>query len=272
MTYATNEISIKDGDPFECYEFVTPLGTFRYTTLPVNVTLGGNVYTPLQISRTTISITMIVDSIQTMDIKIPLDTEIADGYTGRILPEYLTVRVFRAHVGDDLSTEFATEWRGEATAYTVEGGTFVIKTQSILQAKVQGASGTVYYQIPCNHRVYDARCGLDPASFSYAATVTDIDGFKITVTDDGVADSGLALGSITNDRTGEVRSIYDNTANVIDVTYPFRDLLIGDEVTLTLGCDNKMGTCVSRFNNVAKFGGFRYIPLKNPFKPGEYVG
>lgn len=266
MSYSSNETSVAAGTPFECYEFETPVGTFRYTSLPIPVTLGGQAYTPRAgLMRSEAEINSLVDSLQSMDFVIPMDDPLAIAYRKRSLPEYCTTRVYRAHYGDDLSTEFSVEWRGEATGYSYTPGGLVIETQSILQAKVQGSQNTIYTQLSCNHRVYDERCSLVKANFTEARAVTKVDDIKITVASLPFGTADLQLGEIRNQRTGETRTIFSVTGTVITVTYPFVDILVGDTVDLTKGCNNLMSTCIDRFDNVINFLGFRYIPLDNIF-------
>lgn len=42
----------------------------------------------------------------------------------------------------------------------------------------------------------------------------------------------------------------------------------GATVTLYAGCDGSATACETRFNNTASFGGYPYIPIKNPFETG----
>lgn len=266
MTYETRDSSISDGMPFECYEFITPIGTFRYTSLTERVLLGGQWYEVCPgIDRTQADINPIIDSLQTMDFLIPLDDPLALGFNRRTLPEYCTTRVYRAHWGDDLSTQFKIEWRGEATGYSYEPGAFIISTQSILQAKVQGNQCTIYTQLSCNHRVYDERCGVDKGLHTSATSVAVVDYTKITVVNQEFSNVDLSLGELINVRTGESRTIYEANNGVITVTYPFVDILVDDAVQLVRGCNNLMSTCILRFDNVKRFLGFRYIPLDNIF-------
>lgn len=39
-------------------------------------------------------------------------------------------------------------------------------------------------------------------------------------------------------------------------------------VSLFAGCDGELTTCKGKFNNVPRFGGYPYIPIKNPFEVG----
>ncbi|MEW6169845.1 MAG: phage BR0599 family protein [Pseudomonadota bacterium] len=42
-------------------------------------------------------------------------------------------------------------------------------------------------------------------------------------------------------------------------------LSVGATVVLYPGCDHTLSTCESKFGNSANFGGFPFIPTKNPF-------
>lgn len=271
MTYAAKEKSVSSGIPFECYEFETPVGTFRYTSLLEDVTLGTGLtektFKPCPgIDRSTAEINSIIDTLQSMNFLIPKDDRLAKTYNKKNLPEYCTTRVYRAHWGDDLTTQFEVEWRGEATGYEYDNdGAFIISTQSILQSKIQGNQCTIYTQLSCNHRVYDERCGVVKADHTVFTDVTKVDNIKITVLSQSLSNTDLQLGEIKNLRTGEVRTIFSAADGVITVTYPFTDILVGDNVSLSRGCNNLMSTCISRFNNVARFLGFRYIPVSNLF-------
>lgn len=272
MSYEQREHSVASGAPFECYHFATPVGTFRYTSLPVPVQLGSGaggaleLYTPQLIKRGSAEISTIIDSLRTMDIHVPIDDPLAKAYCRRAVPAWLTTIVYRAHLGDDLATQFDVEWRGEATGYSYDpDGALIVATQSILQAKVQGPAATPYVQLACNHRVFDSRCKALRENFTHQTVIATVDNVEIRVESQGFANSDLALGTMVNVRTGEVRSIHDNIDGLVTITYPFLDVLAGDQVELTLGCDNTMATCVTRFDNVANFGGFRYVPLDNLF-------
>lgn len=266
MTYETREQSLDSGQPFELYKFVGPLASYFHTSRPVNVEFDGDTYTPIQLDRTSIDIVSNLSQVKTMDFIIPVNSTIAQVYTGANVPSSLSVEVFRCHVGLDVDAEAFREWYGEAVGYTVRNQRFHIKTRSVLQAQASLNTDGVFYQYGCNNKVYDDRCQANKASFTTTTTIEAIDGPRITVANDGNANGELALGTATNKRTNEIRSISNNTDNLVILTYPFVDVEIGDQVDLVLGCDNRMSTCINRFNNVEHYTGFRYIPTRNPYE------
>jgi hypothetical protein len=124
----------------------------------------------------------------------------------------------------------------------------------------------VFFQRVCNHVLYDARCQAVKSSFTATTTVTLVRGQTITVDNDGYGDGELAIGNMKNLRTGEERGIVTNALNKVTVNYAFIDIVEGDTVELTLGCDHlRLGHCTTRFNNVVHYGGFDFIPSTNPF-------
>lgn len=98
--------------------------------------------------------------------------------------------------------------------------------------------------------------------------MTAIGALTIVVNDDGVADHDLKGGEIINNRTGERRMVADNLANSIDINYGFLDIVEGDVVSMVRGCDHSSATCKAKFNNFDNYGGFLFIPTKNPYDGG----
>lgn len=52
---------------------------------------------------------------------------------------------------------------------------------------------------------------------------------------------------------------------------PLPGLAAGMSAKLYAGCDRSLSVCGSRFDNVVNFGGFPWIPLKNPFSGDAIV-
>jgi len=268
MTYTQKDRSIQDGEPVEFYKFIGPFGEFRYTSDNVPGTCDGDIYLPIEggIDRTSIETGSIVDTIMTMDFRLPADSELAKLYCYKTTPDQILVEVRRAHRGDDWNTEFEMEWKGYGLGTSVSGHLAVIQTGSVLQSKLRGNVASIYYQRMCNHILFDERCKMNKEDWTLTATVAKVQNQLITVNDDGTGNDQLKAGEIKVPRTGETRSIYANANNIISISYPFVDIQVGDTVELTFGCDHKrLGDCKLRFNNVTNYGGFDFIPVVNPF-------
>ena len=275
MSYEQKDKSVKDGAPVEFYKFSSALGVFRYTSDNVPGDCDGEHYEVLPggVERTAIETGSVVDTIMTMDFSFSAKSDLAKLYCYGTTPEELIVEVRRAHRGDDWATDFKIEWLGIGLDTSVRGMLATIKTGSIIQAKLSGNVATVYYQRMCNHVLFDARCKVNKADFTFTATVTKVQNQLITVDNDATTNGELKAGEIQVIRTGESRIIHDNQDNIIAVSYPFGNVQEGDTVNLVYGCDHaRMGHCKNRFDNVVNFGGFPFIPVTNPFTDLNFDG
>lgn len=267
MTYTVKDKSVHDGAPIECYEFVADHKTWRYTSYHEAITVAGNEYEPLPITRTALEVGSAIDSPATMNFVLPADNELARTFCYLVSPKSLSVTVYRVHEGDDYATDYVSEWQGAIAGASASGKWATIKTQSILQTKLNAYASAVYYQKTCNHVLFDERCKIVRASYTVTATVTKVQGQIITVDDMSFADTELVAGEMTNTRTGEVQGIISNDSNILRIGYRFFDILVGDTVELTQGCDHlRLGDCLNRFDNVDNYGGFDFIPETNPFE------
>lgn len=253
--------------PIECYKFETSMGDVRLTSYHEEVVLDSEVYVPTQITRTAIEISSSLTTIMTVDIIIDNDHQLALDCAYGKSPQKFTVHVLLTEEG---SSDFTTEWVGDLVSVTTNNSKTTFKTGSIIQSEISGEMTPVMYQGTCNHQLYDERCGALREDHTVSAIVTDVKGRLITVDDDVYQDEAFISGTILNLRNGEARAIITNTDNVIEITYPFLDIVEGDEVELSQGCDYaRLGSCKSVFGRTASYGGFDWVPLNNPFDTGK---
>jgi len=63
----------------------------------------------------------------------------------------------------------------------------------------------------------------------------------------------------------ERRFITDHTSGALTLTTVPAGLVVGATVRVYPGCDHTLATCASKFGNAANYGGFPFMPTKNPF-------
>lgn len=266
MSFDSVDTSVHDSAPIECYKLIGELKTYWYTNDNEIVTVNGEDYEPLSgISRTAIETSSLLDSNQTIDITLPITSEVAITYNFLKMPLTLDVEIRAVHRGTDYATDWKMIWQGQAIGFPVAQTDATISTQSVIQASLSKQLAQVVYQTSCNHEVYDEMCQLDPADFTTVATISNIKDNVIRVSATGRADHKLRVGKMVNTRTGEERVIIDNVGNIVTVGYPFIDIKLGDIVDLVLGCDNTYSTCLNTFNNLINFLGFMWLPATNPY-------
>lgn len=266
MSYDTFEQSVHDAAPIEVYKFIGSFETYRYTSYHEEVTVAGETYTPVPLKRSAVKVGTQEDSSLVLEVTIPFDLGMVIDYAYSNTPPSLRVEVRRVHYGSDFATDWRMLWSGFVTSFTVTGREAKITVPAIFDRVLRGDVPSAYYQTPCNHTLYDGRCGVSRAANTTEAVVVEVASLAIEVDNDGVADNALAAGEVINQRTGERRLIMSNVANTININFPFVDCQVGDEVQLAKGCDLAFSTCANVFSNGARFGGHPFMPGDNPYE------
>ena len=114
-------------------------------------------------------------------------------------------------------------------------------------------------------------CNVDKTAFQATATITATSGNVITVT--GIASSAtnyfaggyveLDAGNGLKDR----RFITSSTNTTLTLNTAFGAALQLGITTILVypGCDHTLSTCKNKFSNTLNYGGWPFIPSKNPF-------
>lgn len=129
------------------------------------------------------------------------------------------------------------------------------------------------YQAACLNDLYDSNCGVLRSSSTFPATVTAVSSGSnpvITATFGGVlpatwVELGIAKFS-TGLNAGIGRTVKAQPAAGTSVAlsfarpFPFA-VQVGDQFTVTAGCNKTLATCSSKFANQARFRGQPFIPV-----------
>jgi uncharacterized phage protein (TIGR02218 family) len=267
-TYTDVELSVHAGAPVECYRFVGTLANYLLTSADADVTLNGELYKAVPITRKALKIGTQEDNQLVLDVSMPYDQQIIKDYAYIGSPPALSLDLRRSHIGLDFATQWVSIWKGKIVSFVVDGRTATIRSATIFSGQFSQPIPSRLYQSPCNHVLYDPRCTINPASWTFSKTIagfgspTDV---KLTSAS-GITDGILVAGEMINQRTSERRCIKSNVSIDIGVTFPFFDARIGDTVTLRAGCDHSFAACRDKFSNSINFGGCPYIPAENPFQ------
>jgi len=63
---------------------------------------------------------------------------------------------------------------------------------------------------------------------------------------------------------GERRTIVSHVGSVITINFKMIELVSTDTVDAYPGCDGRIETCRDKYDNIANFLGFPFIPDENP--------
>lgn len=153
--------------------------------------------------------------------------------------------------------------RGFIGEVTVKGGQY--------QAELRGLHDLLQRPVgdrftpSCRHDLGDAECTVDLGPLTVTGTVTSAassavftDGARTE--DDSEFDGGL-LTWTSGANAGFATEIkrYEDKAFSLWLAAPFA-VAAGDEYAATPGCDKRLATCKTRYDNVINFGGFPYLP------------
>lgn len=152
---------------------------------------------------------------------------------------------------------------GEGEAVGVEGRTVTFKAEDILMLN-QTLVPQVVYSAYCNATLYDGYCGVLNINFRDVTTVSASGSvIKASIFGSKPAD-WYTYGYV--EYNGKYRMItkHDQPNSQCYLHMPFDENIDGQQVIVYAGCDKTPATCQNKFNNLARFKGFPYIPTKNP--------
>jgi hypothetical protein len=260
--------------------------TYHYTSADVPVSFEGNEYLPAILTRTELT---------------SGGRETGDGDVDLTLArDHVIARCF--HYGTPQLPVALTLYALHRDNLTADGdGTYTVTDEAEVRTLLEGAMGTrprfrgnactlafapaetlVDRTVPrytcsraCPWLLYDVHtCKVNRATFALTGVTVDaVSGRVVTVP--GLAawagsDAFKAKHGVLIPPSGAQETITDTdlTAETVTLLNVIPGLAPGDVVDILAGCDQLIGTCRTRFDNVANFGGWPDMPVRNPWTGG----
>jgi len=280
MAYDTYAASVEGNRPVELFTFVQAGDTFRYTDQPADVVVSGLTYTAQSISRGRLEETRDSATTNQIDITIPSSNSFVARFKEYTPASRASVTIQR-YQREDATPEVITIFEGYVASvrYTEEGRVGVARCIPVIQAQSRPIPRQSY-QNSCNHVLGDSLCKVDltDSRWRLSATVTAFDSNtnKATVTGASTFGADWWVGGVVELGGGaDHRLILAQDGNDVTLLLPFPESIVGSTVVLLAGCDHSITTCDTKFNtpadtlsNVINYGGFPFVPNKNPFQTG----
>lgn len=277
MSYQEIETSYSSGAPIELYTFYSTAfnDPFTYTSYDEDVSHNGLVYASIPIERSQPELSQEFAA-QALSVKVQRNNELASKWINQLPPRLVWLKIERLHSSDGATPEVVVFWQGTVKGVVWESNIASFECEPLNNALDRNALRSWYSPI-CSYMIYNAgTCKVPAASFGQQATITGINGLTLTATEFGTftnsnpVPTGWWTAGFVEAASGELRYISDHggTGNtVITLTTPFEGgtVSIGSVITVYAGCDRKYTTCQNKFNNLTNFGGWPFIPAKNPF-------
>jgi uncharacterized phage protein (TIGR02218 family) len=266
MTFAADETSIQDGAPIEHFEFEVGPTIYRYTSGPDDFVYLTKTYKAVQIARSDVDESGDIPK-DGITITVPRDAEIADEF--RVAPpsEVILVNVYRLHY-DDATVERKLFWTGRVLNCEWKGAIADLTCESIYTALKRPGLRRLYQRM-CPHVLYGPACGL--VDTVYKSTIvldavvgSTLNAAAIDAQPDGYFSGGMVEWESSPGRF-ERRGIKSHVGADVVLTHTIPGIEPGASVSFWPGCDHSLATCNSKFSNAVNYGGFPFVPQKNPF-------
>jgi hypothetical protein len=304
VSYRQRENSVQDGDPVFRFVFTQGVNAYAFTGEPQIVADSNYTYIPVPIRVSNISQTneLAKDPVK---LEFPKTDDFASQFVGGVPEDVTTVTIFRGHVGDfDEEFLFYWKGRvagasisGDVVRLDCEN-IFTSMRRPGLRARYQRRCRHALYQSGCkvvmsdyrqdiqvlstkgntvtlgeepfidsNSRMDSNDSNLDSNDSNYDSTYDSVYTPDLNIS----SDPDYYVGGLLRDSRGVDRYIVAQNGNVLTLVRRNDDLsqrIVDDGpeiVQLYPGCDHTRKTCVQRFNNQVNFGGFPWLPTKNPF-------
>lgn len=269
MTYSAFDTSVESGQPVELYQFTQGTTNWYYTNAEADLDYLGVTYKSAAVSRTDVNQTEEMNKLN-LTLTFPRDHEFASLYLG-MSPELVTTfMVKRAHTSDATDHEFVVYWRGRIMSGKATGSHIELECESVFTS-IRRPGLRARYQRTCRHTLYGLACGVSQASFAVSGLVTSITGNNVVVTSAGGHPDGYFTGGMIKSPDDTLRFIVGHTGAILTLSRPLFNLKGGDTVQIFPGCDHLKATCITKFDNLLNFGGFPFIPIRNPFDGSSII-
>jgi uncharacterized phage protein (TIGR02218 family) len=266
MAYETREESVYEGSPIELYEFARGSAEYwRYTSADTDQISFGSNYSALAISRDKVELSQNVQT-SSMTVTLPITAGFAQEYMAGTPTEPISFVLRRFH---DADAEVASIWIGRVINVEFKEVKAEVLCETIYTSLKRPTLRRLY-QYSCPHVLYgqgDGLCNVDPVTYKITATLSAVSGVTLTSSSFGSFADDYFSGGFVDWTRGSAKSrrfIVDHTGNDIVLNQVLFDAAAGIGVDVYPGCSHDKDTCRTKFNNLANYGGFPWIPRKNP--------
>lgn len=208
-----------------------------------------------------------------IDINMDLANPLAQRHLASSIDSVVTLTIFQ-------QTELGTDtfWKGRLSLVKATNKGITMTFESIFTS-LRRPGLRARYQKSCRHALYAKGCNVDPELHAVVGTISAITGTTVTVPGLDAYPDGRFRGGMIRAPDGVVRFIVNHVGNVVTLSRAFQTLIDlfaingpGEvEVKVYPGCRHNMDDCAGIFDNLPQYGGFPWIPNKNPMGGSSIV-
>lgn len=183
-----------------------------------------------------------------------------------------SVSEFSAAMWNVSGPQVFVSWKGRLSSWKPSSGKIILNVESSFTSiRRPGLRPT--FQRSCRHALYSTQCGVNYFDFDTQLNVTSINGAEVTLSGASALGDGYLTGGYMEivPINGYNLFITNHVGNVVTLKRPSQELvddfaLNGPSTVVRVypGCNFTRAQCAERFNNLLNYGGFDWIPTKNP--------
>lgn len=224
---------------------------------------GPEIYLPTTMKRTEMESKNEINK-QTIDITFSLDDTMARHWMIDNVETVVTLTIFEVD-GEDV----AVSWKGRLSSVKPNQTDLTISFESIFTSLRRPGLRARYLRT-CRFSLYRRGCGLDKAGFAIPGVPSAVSGVTVTVGAAATLPNGWFTAGMIAADDGTLRFITNHVGSTLTLMRRLPSLEVAfaagpTSVTLYPGCDRTRTTCNTKFNNLPNYGGFDWIPTRNPF-------
>jgi len=256
--------------PIMLYEFTKNGVVSRFANYGVDVTANSLVWTAENISDNGIALALeVISEGVELTIRTADNAHLAVQWMDRLNMQNAQVQIYETDADDLTFDALKPLYVGQIERVQYEPEGLVILELSSIFRTAERSVPQMQFQRTCNNRTFDGNCGLVAATFTTTGISTALTDAYVEAAAFGVKTAAeadpdwFALGKVTIGNEVRLCTGTDG-ANRLYLNAPFRQAIVGDFVSATAGDNKRVGTCLQKFNNLANFNGFPYLPSRNP--------
>lgn len=268
----------------ELYRIVEGSQVWTLTSASEAISYNGDTFEPATIGRSEAEVKNELTKAN-IEVKFDLDNPIARRWMTDRVDSVVTLTLFEE---DETSPgTFDATWKGRLASHKPGISDIVLVFESIFTS-LRRTGLRARFLRTCRHSLYGRGCLLNMEDFLTTGFVTGITGLVVTVPEADALPDGFFNTGIIEAPDGSMRFITNHVGSQLTLFRRFESLervftdlhgwgnnwgnyWSGPGVSLYPGCDRTRQTCNDKFNNLPRYGGFDWIPLRNPYDGSSIV-
>ncbi len=262
--------------PKELYRFVEGALVWTVTSSDSEETHGGETYVSSAIGRDEAESKNEL-SRANLTVSVSIDDPMGRRWLKTVIDSVVSLTVFSKE-----DSTVSVVWKGRLSAVKPEATSIKLVFESIFTS-LRRPGLRQRYQRSCPHVLYGRGCNLNKDDWAVSGLVANVSTTEVIMPIASSFANGYFSSGIIEAPNGTLRFITNHSGQNLSLIRPLDDLTDefinngygnnygGIVVRIFPGCDRSRGVCLGRYDNLNNFGGFPFIPTKNPFGGSSIV-